>query len=178
MSCSLHAAALGLAASFLVPVSAYAQSLAEVAAREKERRAAGTQKVKSYSEDDLGRGGVPASSFETPSDDSAAPAEGAEAASGEGSQEGSAPAQKSEDERASQEKAWRARVKNAQDTLNGTAAEIEGIQKSLADNTGNYYSTARTNMLNRLDGLTKKYAAEKDALDALREEGRRSSFRE
>ena len=178
----IHAAALGLAASLLVPSAAFAQSLADVAAREKERRSG--QKAKSYSEDDLRRAGGAASSFDTSSDDSTAPADAAapdEGGSGEGAPqpEGSATKEKTEGEqRAAQEKAWREKVQKAQESLNSTAAEIAGIQKSLADNTGNYYSASRTNMLNRMDGLTKKYAAEKDALDSLREEGRRSQFRE
>jgi hypothetical protein len=177
----IHAAALGLAASLLVPSAAFAQSLADVAAREKERRSG--QKAKSYSEDDLRRAGGSISSFDTSSDDSTAPAEAAapaEGGSGDGApQPEGATKEKTEDEqRAAQEKTWRDKVQKAQESLNSTAAEIAGIQKSLADNTGNYYSASRTNMLNRMDGLTKKYAAEKDALDSLREEGRRSQFRE
>jgi hypothetical protein len=178
----LQAAALGVAATLAVPAAASAQSLADVATKEKERRSG--KKVKSYSEDDLRRAGGSMQSFETTSDDSSATAEGAAPAEGTASAdasapEGAPPKEKSDDEqRAAAQKAWRDKVQKAQADLNATAAEIEGIQKSLADNTANYYSAARTEMLTRLDGLTKRYATQKDALESARDEGRRNRYQE
>jgi type II secretory pathway pseudopilin PulG len=176
----LPATILGVVASLVVPALASAQSLAEVAAREKERREAAGKKVKSYSEDDLRRSGGAASSFETSSSDdaAAAPTEGAapaEGASGDDSTTTTvAPKEKGADAQLAEKKAYNEKLQKAQDELNDTAAQIDKIQKDLANNSANYYSAARTEMLNRLDGLTKKYATQKDALESVRAEGRKS----
>jgi hypothetical protein len=176
----LPAAILGVAAALVVPAVASAQSLADVAAREKERREAAGKKVKSYSEDDLRRSGGSVGSFETSSDDSSAPAEGAAPADGAAPAEGAgadaagaaAEAKAKDDALKAEKKAYNEKLQKAQDTLNSTAAEIDKIQKDLANNGANYYSPARTNQLNRLDELTKRYATEKDALETIRQEGR------
>lgn len=174
MARSVEAAVVAVVASFLVPAFASAQSLADVAAKEKERRSG--KAVKSYTEDDLRRAGGPVSSFETTApDDSSAPAAGAE---GSETAAADAPKEKSEDEqRAADEKAWREKLQKASDEYNGTVEQINQLQKNLNDLTGNYYSAGRTTMLNNMDQLKQKLASAQANLDALKEEGRRNRFR-
>jgi len=181
----LQAAALAAAASLVVPAGVSGQSLGDAAAREKERRKG---KAKTYSEEDLRRAGGSASSFETTPPDESAATEGAttpegaaaEGAAAEGSTkpETGAPKEKGEDEqRAAQEKEWRERLKKSEDDVNYVIADIEKLQKSLSDLTGNYYSASRTNMLNRMDELKKKLATAQETLANVQEEGRRNRFR-
>ena len=181
----LQAAALAAAASLVVPAGVSGQSLGDAAAREKERRKG---KAKTYSEEDLRRAGGSASSFETAPPDESAATEGAttpegaaaEGAAAEGSTkpETGAPKEKGEDEqRAAQEKEWRERLKKSEDDVNYVIADIEKLQKSLSDLTGNYYSASRTNMLNRMDELKKKLATAQETLANVQEEGRRNRFR-
>jgi chromosome segregation ATPase len=160
-------------ASFLVPALASAQSLAEIAAKEKERRSG--KAVKSYTEEDLRRAGGAVPSFATTSPDEAA-ADDASAAESQGA--AGTPQEKSEDEqRAAAEKAWRERFQKASDDVSNTTAEMQQVQTSLNDLTGNYYSARRTDLLNRMESLKQKLASAREALDNLREEGRRSRFR-
>jgi len=159
-----------LAASLVVTsLPAAGQSLAEAAAKEKERRKA--VKGKTYTEADLGRtggGNYNGPQSVTPAASGAAPAPAAAGAAKE----------KSPDEvRAEQENAWRQRVQQAQSEITKAQGQIDTLQRGLNDMSGNLYGASRTQQLTALEQAQKQLATSRQQLADLEEEGRRNGWR-
>ena len=154
--------------------AAAAQSLAEIAAKQKEKRKGGQTKV--YTEQDLKKGpasnivadeGVPAGDGEATAPTS--PAEGQGAAG---------PPQKSDDElKAEREAAWRDKIGKARDNVLQLTSEVSRIETALNDLTVPIYGTARTNRMQALDKTKQQLTAAQQSVADLEEEGRRSGFR-
>lgn len=166
-----------------LPPHADAQSLGDVAAREREKREkAQKEKSKSpakvYTEDDLrGR----ASSLGTVSQPGAsgvateAKPEGQAApeATGQGDKK-----EKSEEEkRAEQEQAWRERLQKARQDVVQLTEKVNRLQTALNDFSGNLYGATRTNLLNQWEAAKKELAAAQQHVTDVEEEGRKSRFR-
>jgi len=160
----------------LAAAVAWPQSLAEVAAREKERqekvkrKAGGAAHV--ITEDDLrGRG---AGTYSQPgAGSSATPAASPSPGASPGAEK-----QKTDDEiRAEQEKAWRERLQQAQDDVTRLSAGIDGLQRDLGDPSVGTYGAGRARMISRLEEAQKQLAAAKQKVEDLQEEGRHSRFR-
>jgi len=158
----------------LAAAVAWPQSLAEIAAREKERQ----EKVKKktggaahvITEDDLrGRGAGTYSQPGAGAAPSASPSPGASP----GAQK-----PKTEDEiRAEQEKAWRERLEHFQSEVTRLTGVVASIQSDLGDLTGPLYGGSRTALINRLDTAQKSLADARRQVEDLQEEGRRNRFR-
>jgi hypothetical protein len=167
---------LTVSAVALAAAIAWPQSLAEIAAREKERQ----EKVKRktggaahvITEDDLrGRG---AGTYSQPGAGSAATPS---ASPSPGASPG-AEKQKTEEEiRAEQEKAWRDRLEHFQGEVTRLTGVVDSLQRDLGDLTGTLYGGARTNLLNRLDAAQKSLAEARQQVEAIQEEGRRNRYR-
>lgn len=163
---------LAFAAALAAP-SVAAQSLGDAAAREKERRKA--QKAgKVLTDDDLKRaGGAGNANVET----GAVAAEAAPAAS---TAPGEAPAkkEKTEDElRAEQEKAWRDKLKRAEEDVQRHTARAAELQAALNDITGNLYGSQRAVLGTELEKAKAELQKAQQQVADLQEEGRRSRFR-
>jgi hypothetical protein len=185
----LAALAVGL---FSVPVPASAQSLAEAAAREKERkeRAAREGKsrppVKVITEDEL-RGRMSSGTLSQPAasdtDSSAATTEGGNpaAAPGAAAQPDAAakPApEKSEEEvRAEKQTEWRQKLQDAQARATTLRTRRDSIQTALNDMSGPIYGPGRASMANQLEQTKTALAAAEQTIAGLEEEGRRSRYR-
>jgi hypothetical protein len=162
------------AAALLLPATTRAQSLAEVAAKEKERRKA--KSGRTFTEEDLRRAGATRprdTAAAVPDAAAASPEAGAPKAGKE-----SAPKPKTPDEiRAEQEKAWRDRLAKANEDVTRLSGQIDMIQRGLNDVSQPLYGPARTTQLGRLDDAKKQLAAAQQSVSDIQEEGRRSSFR-
>ena len=170
------AVAAAVAAAAVVVPSVSAQSLAEVAARNK-KKDGDKAKPKVYTEDDLrGRpatagamsqmeGGTDA--VVAPGAVAASPAPGAAVAPG-----------KSEDElKAEREAEWRQRVQQANSEALQLQTEIDRAQLVLNDITGPLYGGGRTALIERVEDGQRRLAATKKRIEDLQEEGRRARFR-
>ena len=153
----------------VLAASAFAQGLADAAARERERRKKLPQ-AKVYTEAELrtsGRGTVTGLENQVPQ--------------GEPSpQPATAPggAAKSEDEiRAEQEQAWRDKLQQANQDVERFKGEAESVQRDLNNLGGNIYGAGRTKLMNELDTARKSLADAQKRVADLQEEGRRSRFR-
>ncbi len=173
---TLSMAALA-AALVLTSFPAAGQSLAEAAAKERERRKAA--KGKTYTEADFGKtsGGnfnaPQASGFSEPAAPAPAATSGTPAPVG-----GAAATQKGPDEvRAEQEKAWRQRVQQVLGDLAKTQQQIDTLQRALNDVSGNLYGASRTQQLAQMDQAQKQLATSRQQLTDLEEEGRRNGWR-
>lgn len=161
----LAAAALALASG------AAAQSLAEIAAKQKEKRKGKPAKV--YTEEDLKHG--PSRGF-TPGDEQAA-SEG-EPAPPAAPPAAGAPAPKSEDEvRAEQQRAWREKLQKTRDNVTQLGAETNRLQTALNDLTQPAFGATRANRIAALEKAKQQLAAAQQAVVDLEEEGRRNGFR-
>jgi hypothetical protein len=165
------------AAVTLAAAVAWPQSLAEIAAREKERqekerkKAGGPSKV--IKEEDLrGRGAGTYSQPGTAASPTAAASPGAVAAGEKGEKP------KTEDElQAERESDWRDRQQKAQEEVTRLSGEVDRLQTALNDVSQNLYGATRTGLLNRLDQAQKDLATAKQKVADLQEEGRRSRYR-
>jgi hypothetical protein len=163
----LAAAALGLASG------APAQSLAEIAAKQKEKRKGKPTKV--FTEEDLRRGspGIVTA-------DAAAPAEGEPAAVPPpgAAPAATAPAQPTEEElRAAEQKAWRDKLQKSRDNVTQLDAEVNRLQTALNDIAEPLYGATRANRMAALDKAKQQLAAAQQAVVDLEEQGRRSGYR-
>jgi hypothetical protein len=168
----LQAVAVVVATLLLAAPAASAQSLGEVAAREKAKRK-GKEPGKVFTEDDLRRAGgvVSAPGGSSTTEPEAAPAPG-EAPSGEPAEPGAAagqaapsPPEKTEDEiRAEQQEAWQARLDDA-------------TQFDLNDTSGGVFTPRRAQLQQRLEEAQQRLAAAQQKVADLEEEGRRNRFR-
>ncbi len=170
----VHAAALATLAFFLVPVALSAQqsSLADAAAKEKERRKT-VKGAKSFTEDDLRKAGAGAEST-TEVATTSTEATGAK----EGEATKPAKKEKSEDElKAEQSAAWRKKVEVAQNNVQVYQDQVNKLQLDLNDASGGFYSARRTTIMSTLEDTKKKLADAQQTLSDLEDEGRRNGYR-
>ena len=167
-----------LAVVLLAGSVARAQSLGELAAKEKARRDQERQKnggaTKVITEDDLRGGGKGTFSNAGSTGGTAEAAKDAPAA------DGSKPAakEKTDDEvKAEQQAAWRKRLDDANAQVATLTTRVNELQAAVNDMTGNLYSTGRTNALNDLEKAKADLAAAQQGIADLEEEGRRNRFR-
>ncbi len=150
-----------------------AQSMAELAAKEKEKRK--TQKpAKVYDEFELKRSGqgVPAYVPATATSSTSSPAPTAAPSGAPGAKE------KTADElQAEAEKAWREKLQKANQEVQTFGQLADSIQKNLGDMTGNIYGSQRTNLISQLEQVKADLSAAQQRVADLQEEGRRSRFR-
>jgi hypothetical protein len=174
---------LKLPIAFLVIVAvanaspaATATSLAELAARERERRQGlSGPTAPLYTDDDLRRiheeGKIDAKVMA--SEVTAPPPPGATRPTqveGEGT--------KSEDEaRRDREKAWRERLQKANEEVARLSQDVDRLQLGLNDLTQNLYSVGRRAQMVRLEEAKGQLVAARQSVEDIEEEGRRSSFR-
>lgn len=167
------AAAVAVAFLFSAAPSG-AQSLSELAAKEKERRSK-AKAGKSYTEQDLGRGGSSVAVSDTgaaASDPKAAPA------AGDAAKTDPAKKEKTEDElRAEREAAWREKVVKATAEVGRLQARADALQTALNDLTQNLYGSTRQTQAAELEQVQSQLAAARKNVEDLQEEGRRSSYR-
>lgn len=171
-----------LAAAVLLialPSLCVAQSLAEAAAREREKRK-GQKAGKVITEEELRRAGQSGRA----NVDTGAPAPDPKASPGAPGQAPGAAASpdaakpKTDDEvRAEQEQAWRDKRKQVQEDVQRITQAVAALQLEINDATGNLYSNRRTTILSQLDKANTDLKAAQQQLAALDEEGRRSRFR-
>jgi DNA repair exonuclease SbcCD ATPase subunit len=160
-------AALGLASG------ASAQSLAEIAAKQKKDRKGKATKV--FTEEDLQRGTVRASNPDDAGEGEAAPATTPAPGAAPASEQGSG---KSEDEqRADAQKAWREQLQKSRDNAAQLSAEVERLQTALNDLAEPLYGTTRANRMAALEKAKAQLATAQQAIVDLEEQGRRSGYR-
>lgn len=168
-------AALVAAASLLGPSVGRAQSLAEVAAKEKEKKKA--QKAgKVYTEDDLSKAGKRGT---LSVQEGAAPAEASPAAAGakpEAEAPGAAKEKTDDDKRAEAAKAWRERLQKANDEVARLSKQVDQLQTALNNVSTNLYGSTRTTLIGHLDDAKKQLAAARQSVADLEDEGRRNRY--
>ena len=185
----LHAAVALAVLAGLAEVGS-AQSLGELAAKEKEKRQ-GKPAPKVITEGDLsraGKRGTVSMTGETTPEGGEAPAEGTTAeggASGEGgaglsSGEKAAPnkpKEKTEDElRAERRATWQKEYGVAKEKVRVHTLNVNNIQKDLNDITGGVFTERRNQVLSMLDTEKAALSSAQSELDRLDEEGRRNGW--
>jgi len=172
-----------LAAAFLLTaMPSSAQSMAELAAREKERRSKAKNGGKVYTESDLGRGGTSAPATDAPA--TGAPAAAAADSKATTAADAAKPAgdaaqkEKTDDElKAEREKAWRDKLTQANAEITRLQSRADDLQRALNDLSQNLYGSTRATQASELEQVQKKLAASRKSLEDLQEEGRRNSYR-
>ena len=167
--------AAAAAAAVVVP-TLRAQSLAEIAERNRKKEAEKGKPAKVYTESDLrgrpGSGGS-MSQMEGPVATAASPAPGAAPAAG------ASPAAKSEDEvRAEAEAAWRERLQKANEEVARIQGEVDRAQTALNDISGPLYGGTRAGLITKVEEGQRQLVTARKMVDDIREEGRRARFRE
>lgn len=159
------------AALLAAPALLTAQSLGEVAAKEKERREKSTRPAKAYGENDLRSGGtVTNSGGGTPA---AEPSPGASpAADGE-----NAATEPSAEEQAAKQKAWQDNRARIQGEIARITAAIGSFQARLNDNTGPLYGPGRQSVADNLERAKADLVRAQADLDASDAEGRTNGYR-
>ena len=165
-----------------------AQSLGELAAKEKEKRQ-GKPAPKVITEGDLskaGKRGTVSMTGETPADGGEAPAEGTTpeagasggAAPGAGSAEkGPAKKEKTEDELRSERRTeWQKAYDLAKERVRVHTLNVTAIQKDLNDITGGVYTERRNQVVAMLNTEKAALATAQADFDRLDEEGRRNGW--
>lgn len=162
--------ALVAAALVALPAVSGAQSLAEIAAREKERRK-NQKPAKVYTENDVrrGAGGLGEAGSAPPAAETGAKAEGSVAAPAK-------PEKSDEEKRTEQQKAWRERLQKTNEEITRLSAEVDRLQAA-ADGNRNFFSATRTNLMSQLDQTKAQLAQAKQTLSELEDEGRRNLYR-
>lgn len=168
-------------AALVLPARLPAQSLGEVAAKERERRekAGKAKPAKVYTESDLrGR----ASSSGTVSQPGAVtssetPAEGQAAVAAPSPAAGEKKEKTEDEKRAEQEQAWREKLQKARQDVIQLTEKVNRLQASLNDLSGNLYGSTRTNLLTQFESAKKELSAAQQRVTDFEEEGRRSGFR-
>ena len=154
-----------------------AQSLAEVAERNRKKEAQKGKPGKVYTETDLrgrpGPGGA-MSAMEGPvATVAASPAPGTSPAPG------ASPAAKSEDElRAEAEAAWRERLQKANEDVTRIQSEVDRGQTALNDISGPLYGGTRAGLIAKVEEGQRQLAVARQLVLDIQEEGRRARFRE
>jgi hypothetical protein len=165
------ASVLVAAALLAAPALLTAQSLGEVAAKEKERREKDTRPAKAYGENDLRSGGtVTNTSGGTPA---AEPSPAASpAADGE-----NAAAEPSAEQREANQKAWQANQARIQGEIARITAAIDSFQARLNDNTVPMYGPGRQSVAENLERAKSDLVRAQADLDASDAEGRTNGYR-
>lgn len=167
-----------LAAAFLLSaMPSSAQSMAELAAREKERRSKAKNAGKVYTESDLGKGGTSAPATATPAtgatDSKATTAADTAKPAGDAAKK-----EKTDDElKAEREKAWRDKLAQANAEITRLQSRADELQRALNDLSQNLYGSTRASQASELEQVQQKLAASRKSLEDLQEEGRRNSYR-
>lgn len=162
-------------AVLLLPGLCGAQSLGELAAKERERKK-GQKTGKVFTEEDLNKAGQGGAANVQTSAPVAATSASPEAPAPAGAAAPNKP--KTEDElRAEQEQAWREKLKQAQEERQRLIEAQGKIQANLNDLTGNIYGAQRTTLLTLLDKTKAELQATDQQIEALQEEGRRNRYR-
>ncbi len=168
-------ASLLAAACLLSAMPSSAQSMAELAAREKERRSKAKNAGKAYTESDLGKGGTsaPATAAPAAADSKAVAAADAAKPAGDAAQK-----EKTDDElKAEREKAWRDKLTQANAEITRLQSRADDLQRALNDLSQNLYGSTRARQASELEQVQKTLAASRKSLEDLQEEGRRSGYR-
>lgn len=166
------------AGALLLPMTCGAQSLAEAAAKEKERRKG--KSARTLTEDDLRRAGASRQreGATTTTDGTVAPAAEGAAPDAKAAKDGAPKAKTADEVRADQEKAWRDRLTKANDDVTKLGGQVDTMQRALNDASQNLYGPGRASQVARLEDAQKQLAAAQKTVADLQEEGRRSSFRQ
>jgi hypothetical protein len=164
------APAIVAAALLAAPAVLTAQSLGEVAAKEKERRDKSTRPAKAYNENDLRSGGTvsnttggTAAAEPSPAPSPAADAEGA-------------PAGVSAEQRAADEKAWRDNRARIQSEIARITAAINSFQARLNDNTVPMYGPGRQALADSLERAKADLVKAQADLDTAEAAGRTNGY--
>lgn len=167
-------AAAVTAALLLSAAPTSAQSLSELAAKERERRAkAKAGASKTYTESDLGKG-APIAPPEVATDPKAA---GTPAAA-DAAKTDPAKKEKTEDEqKAERETAWREKVTKATAEVTRLQARADLLQTALNDLSQNLYGSTRQAQAAELEQVQGQLQTARKSLEDLQEEGRRNSYR-
>ena len=163
-------------AALLVP-SASAQSLAEIAARNKKKEAEKGKTAKVYTEDDLrGRGAGTGAMSQMDGPATVAPGAVASPAPG-AARPGAAAAPTEEEQRAAREAEWRKLLAAANEEVTRLQGEVDRAQTALNDISGPLYGGTRAGLITRLEEGQRQLAAAKKQVEDIQEEGRRARFR-
>jgi len=164
------ASVLVAAALLAAPAVLTAQSLGEVAAKEKERREKSTKPAKAYNENDLRSGGTVSNASDggTPA---AAASPGATPAAGE------AAAEETEAQREAAQKAWQANRDRIQGEITRINTSINSLQARLNDNTVPMYGPGRQSVADNLERAKADLVRAQADLDANEAEGRKNGYR-
>lgn len=168
--------AAAAAVAIIVP-TLRAQSLAEIAARNRKKEEEKGKPAKVYTEADLR--GRPAKSgsmsqMEGPAAATAAsPSPGAAAAPAAG-----AKVKTEEEERAEREADWRERLQKANEDVTRITDEINRAQTALNDISGPLYGGTRAGLITRVEEGQRQLAIAKKNVEDLQEEGRRARYRQ
>ncbi|HEV8253767.1 MAG TPA: hypothetical protein VGQ78_03360 [Vicinamibacteria bacterium] len=171
---AVAAAVLGLAPKPLV-----AQSLGEVAAKEKAKKQQQQQKKapKVLTEDDLrsagAKGTVSVASEPAAGEEAAKPA----TATGEQKPAAAKPEPTEEEKRAADEKEWRDKLQTAQAEVARLKTQVDKIQANLNDPNLSFYGSGRPQLMSQLEEAKKQLATSEQAVSDLQDAGRRSAFR-
>lgn len=167
-----------LVATLFVPAAASAQSLGEVAAREREKRK--DKPVKVFTDTDLqgrsraGSAEVVLGGTETGDKDK----EKKDAKPGDPAVAGTEKKEKTEDElRAERQAAWREKLQAAQQEVQRLSQEVDQLQAALNDLTGPLYGSGRGAQMSRLEEAKKQLATAQQTASDIQEEGRRNGYR-
>jgi hypothetical protein len=170
-----------VAALLLAPAASPAQSLGEVAAKEKEKKDKDTSKkpAKSYTEEDLrgklgGTMSNPGATASVPSSDSTSTG----STSGEGATSASpAPdAAAAAAEQEAKQAEWRARKGRIEQEIVRINASINSFQARLADNTLPMYGPGRDSLVQNLERAKADLTKATADLEAANTEGRTNSY--
>jgi hypothetical protein len=160
-----------------------AQSLGELAAKEKERQEKERQKrggaSKVITENDLGgrKGGTLSNAGATAGESAPAASPSPAAAGGAGVKPAEAKEKTPDEIRAEQENDWRQRTSRARDEVTQLTDKVNRIQQTLNDLTANLYSSSRTAVIQQFDATKAELAAAQQKVADLEEEGRRNQYR-
>ncbi|HWX24655.1 MAG TPA: hypothetical protein VN083_06405 [Vicinamibacteria bacterium] len=166
----LPMAALVTLSVLMAPAVLPAQSLAEVAAKEKEKKK-NSKAPKVYTEADLKRAGGGTAS--APDGQSATPAADATAKTEAAKPE----KEKTDDERrADATAAWRKKLDKAREEQAINQKAADDLQASLNESTA-FYSPSRQRAMDQLDEVKNKLAQATQTIADLEDEGRRNGYR-
>ena len=169
------AVAAAVAAAIVVP-TLRAQSLAEIAERNRKKEAQKGKPAKVYTEADLR--GRPASGGSMSAMEGPVATVAASPAPGGSPAPGASPAAKSEEEqRAEAEAAWRERLQKANEDVARIQGEVDRAQTALNDISGPLYGGTRAGLIARVEEGQRQLAAARQMVADIEEEGRRARFR-
>jgi hypothetical protein len=171
-----------LAALAVSAAVAGAQSLGELAAKERERQEKERQKrggaSKVITESDLGgrSRGTLSNAGSTAAEPSPA-ASPSPAAGGEGAKPAEAKEKTPDEIQAEKQAEWRQRLTGAQTEVTQLSERLGRLQTSLNDLSANLYSSSRTAVIQQFEATKAELAAAQQKVADLEEEGRRNRYR-